>query len=174
MGRRLALCAAALLIAAPARARAAVSAQDIQLAARVLGFSAKPVTGRVRLGIIYDPASAASAAGEAALVALLGHGFAVGPVTLVPVPVPITAVTSATADVFFLTSGLGAAAARAGAAAAARKIMCITTDAAANAAGDCAVAVQAEPEVSITLNQKAAAASGVSFGTAFMLMITQI
>jgi hypothetical protein len=98
----------------------------------------------------------------------------VGAVTLVPVAVPIASVGSPNADVLFLTSGLGAAAAQVGTAAADRKIMCITTDAAANAAGDCAVAVQSDPAVKITVNKAAAAASNVSFGTAFMLMITEI
>jgi hypothetical protein len=166
--------AAAWLVLAPGAARAVVTLQDVQLAARVLGFSSIAVTGRVKLGVVYDPANAASAADEAALMAILGHGFSVGPVTLVPVPVPIATVSSASADVFFLTSGLAAAGASVGSAAAARKIMCITTDASATAAGDCAVAVQTDPEVSITLNQAAAAASGVSFGTAFMLMISRI
>jgi hypothetical protein len=169
-----ALVVSAWVLLAPAAAGAAVTATDIQVAARVLGFTTTPVTGTVKLGIVYDPANAASAADEAALLGILGSGLTVGAVTLVPVAVPIASVGSAAADVLFLTSGLGTGAAPAGAAAAAKKIICITTDAAANVAGDCAVAVQSDPAVKITVNKAAAAASGVSFGAAFMMMITEI
>ncbi len=174
MQRIFALVVSAWVLLAPAAAGAAVTATDIQVAARVLGFTATPITGTVKFGIVYDPANAASAADEAALISILGSGLTVGAVTLVPVPVPVGSVGSATADVLFLTGGLGAGAAPAGAAAAAKKIICITTDAAANAAGDCAVAVQSDPAVKITVNKAAAAASGVSFGAAFMMMITEI
>jgi len=171
---RVAALLAAALTLAPGMAAAAVTARDIQVAARVLGFADSPLTGTVRLGIVYDPANAGSAADETALAGILGSGLTVGAVTLVPVPVPIAKVGGAAADVLFLTSGLGAGAAPVAAAAAAKKIMCITTDAAANAAGSCAVAVQSDPSVKITVNKAAAAASSVSFGTAFMLMITEI
>lgn len=166
--------AAGFVLFAAGPARAAVTAKDIQVAARVLGFTTTPVTGTVKLGIVYDPGNAASAADETALAGILGSGLSVGAVTLVPVPVPIGSVASSSADVMFLTAGLGAGASAAGNAAAAKKIICITTDAAANAAGSCAVAVQSDPSVKITVNKAAAAASGVSFGTAFMLMITEI
>jgi hypothetical protein len=166
--------AAAGLLFTPGPAHAAVTAKDIQVAARVLGFTSTPVTGAVKVGIVYDPANVASAADAKTLLGIMGTGLTVGAVTLVPVAVPIASVGSPNADVLFLTSGLGAAAAQVGTAAADRKIMCITTDAAANAAGDCAVAVQSDPAVKITVNKAAAAASNVSFGTAFMLMITEI
>ncbi|MDE8346987.1 MAG: hypothetical protein POH28_12580, partial [Acidocella sp.] len=168
----------AILVAAfslaPLSAAAAVTATDMQIAARVLGFTTTPITGTVKLGIVYDPANATSAADETALVGILGSGLTVGAVTLVPVPVPIASLSSASADVLFLTSGLGTAAGPVGSAAAAKKILCMTTDTAANAAGDCAVAVQSDPSVKITVNKAAAAASGVSFATAFTMMITEI
>jgi hypothetical protein len=168
-----ALLCAAWLILAPGAAKAA-SATDLQIIARVLGFTTPPLTGTVKLGIVYDPGNAGSAADEQAVTGILGSGLTVGAITLVPVPVAVAHVGSAGANVLFLTSGLGAAAAPVAAAAAAKKIICVTTDAAANAAGDCAVAVQSLPAVKITVNKAAAAASGVSFGTAFMLMITEI
>jgi hypothetical protein len=163
---------AALSMAAPARA--AVTAEDVQVAGRVLAFTATPLSGNVRLGIVYDPGNAASAADERALLGILGSGMQVGAVNLVPVPIPLGKLANTPADVLFLTAGLGASAAAARTAADAQQIMCITTDLAATQAGTCAVAVQSEPKVSITVNKAAAAAANVSFGTAFMLMITQI
>jgi hypothetical protein len=165
---------AAIMLAPPPAARAAVTAEDIQVAARVLGFTTTPLTGTVKLGIVYNPANAASVADERALLGILGGGLTVGNVTLVPVLVPVARVDMANANVLFLTSGLGAGAAPVVAAAAAKKLMCITTDMAAVQAGTCAVAVQSDPAVQITVNKAAASASGVSFVTAFLLMITEI
>lgn len=162
------------LASVPQAGRAQVTAKDIQVAARVLNFTATPFTGTVKLGIVYDPSIAASAADEAALTGLLGSGLAVGSVTLVPVPVPIGKLASTPVDVLFLTSGLGAAASAVGAQAASAKTLCITTDQAATQAGNCAVSVASDPKVQITVNKAAAAASNVSFASAFLMMVTEI
>ncbi len=166
------LCAATMLT--PFAASAAVTAKDIQVAGRVLGFTATPLTGDVKLGIVYDPANAASTADEQALMGILGSGLTVGGVNLIGVPVTIANVATTPADVLFLTAGLGAAGAAAGTEAAAKKQICITTDLSATQAGNCAVSVASDPKVQITVNKAAASGSGVSFGAAFMLMITQI
>jgi hypothetical protein len=164
----------AFLTLAPLGAPAAVTAKDVQVAARVLGFTTTPFTGPVKFGIVYNPANPSSAADERALLGILGRGLTVGNVTLIPELVPIGQVRSRAVDVLFLTSGLTAQAEPVAAAAAAHKVMCITTDPAATAAGDCAVSVQSDPAVEITVNMAAAAASNLSFGTAFMLMVNQI
>lgn len=158
----------------PVTAKAAVTAKDIQVAARVLGFTTTPLTGNVKLGIVYDPANAGSAADEQALLGILGSGLAIGSVTLIPVPITIDKLGSTPADVLFLTAGLGAGAAKVGAQANSAKTLCITTDLAATQAGNCAVSVQTTPTVQITVNKAAAAASGISFASTFMLMITEI
>ena len=158
----------------PAAAQAQVTAKDMQVAGRVLGFTSSPPSGSVKLGIVYDPAVPASAADEQALVGILGSGLAVGSVTFMPVPITIDKLGSTPADIFFLTSGMGAEAAKVGAQAAANKVMCMTTDIAATQAGNCALSIQSDPKVLITVNKAAAAASGVSFASAFMLMITEI
>lgn len=158
----------------PLTAGAAVTAKDIQIAGNVVSFTSSPPSGNVKLGIVYDPANAASAADEQALVGILGSGLAVGGFTFVPVPIVIANVASTPADIFFLTAGLGAAAAQVGSAAASAKKLCITDDLSATQAGYCAVSVQSDPKVTITVNKAAAAASGISFASAFMLMVTQI
>jgi hypothetical protein len=158
----------------PAASHAAVTAKDIQVAGRVLGFITPPLSGNVKVGIVYDPANAGSAADEQALVGILGSGLAVGGVTLVPVPITIDKVASTPSDMIFLTAGLGAEGAKAGSQAAAEKIPCVTTDLAATQAGWCAVSIQSAPSVQITVNKATAATSGISFASAFMLMITEI
>jgi hypothetical protein len=158
----------------PVASHAQVTAKDIQVAARVLNFTATPFTGTVKLGIVYDPAVAASAADEQALTGLLGSGLTVGSINLVPVPVPIAKLASTPVDVLFLTSGLGTAGAAVATQAASAKTLCITTDLSATQAGNCAVSVQSDPKVQITVNKAAASASGVSFASAFLMMVTEI
>jgi hypothetical protein len=165
---------ACLLALLPLSAHCAVTIEDVQVAARVLAFTATPLSGTVKLGLVYDPGIAGSKDDEQALLRILGNGLTVGSVKLVPVLVPIERLSSAKVDVLFLTSGLGAGASQVAQAAAARKLMCITTDLAATQAGNCAVRVQSDPQVQITINMAEAAASGVSFGTAFMMMVNQI
>src|ERR1700757_723838 len=88
-------------IVIPGASQAQVTAKDVQVAARVLNFTTTPFTGTVKLGIVYDPAIAASAADEQTLAGILGSGLAVGGVTLVPVPVPIAKLASTPVDVLF-------------------------------------------------------------------------
>lgn len=158
----------------PAVSHAQVTAKDVQVAARVLTFTSTPFSGTVKLGIVYDASNAASNADEQALVGILGSGLSVGGVTLVPVPVPIAKLASTPADVLFLTSGLGAAASAVQAQAASGKTLCITTDMSATQAGYCAVSVQSDPKVQITVNKAAASATNVSFASAFLMMVTEI
>jgi hypothetical protein len=158
----------------PGLAQAQVTAKDVQVAARVLSFTSTPFSGTVKLGIVYDPAVAASNADEQALAGILGSGLNVGSITLVPVPVPVSKLAGAQVDALFLTSGLGAAAAAVQTQATSGKTLCVTTDQAATQAGYCAVSVQSDPKVQITVNKAAAAATGVSFASAFLMMVTEI
>ena len=162
------------LFAATAPAQAAVTLKDIQVAGRVIGFIDPAPSGTLKLGIVYDPSNAASTADEQALAKILGDGFTVSGLTLVPEPVPIANVSHTDVDMLFLTGGLGSPGAAAGKVASTRKILCVTTDLAATRAGICAVAVQSSPEVQIILNRAALSASGISFDSAFMLLVTEI
>jgi hypothetical protein len=168
------ICICTCALAVPPSAEAAVTTKDIQVAGRILGFTTTPLTGNVKMGIAYDPSNARSLADERALLGILGSGLQVGNVTLLPVPITISKITTTPADILFLTTGLGPEAAKVGAQAAAAKILCITTDLSATLAGHCAVSVQTAPSVEITINTATAAASGIDFESAFMLMITEI
>jgi hypothetical protein len=158
----------------PTSGHAAVTARDIQVAGRILALTADPPSGDVQMGIVYDPANPTSMQDERALMAILGNGLMVGDVNLVPVPITIAQIASYTTDIIFLTTGLGAYAFKAGNQANREKILCITPDLAATQAGFCAVSLQIDTKVHITINQAALAASNVSFSEAFMLMVNEI
>lgn len=162
------------LVGVSAPAHAAITAKDLQVAGRVIGFVNPTPSGTLKLGIVYDPANATSMADKQALMTILGNGLAVAGITLVPDPVSIAALSGTDANILFLTNGLGAEAADVGKIAAAKKLLCITTDLSDTQDGSCAVAVQSSPNVQITVNKATLAASGISFTSAFMLMVTEI
>jgi len=174
MRRVCAALAGAAVCALPLAGHAAVTAKDIQVAGRVLGFTANPPSGTLKFGIVYDPDIPGSARDEQDLLGILGTGLTIGNVTLVPVPIMISQIGTVPADLFFLTANMGADGAKVAAEATARKILCITTDLSETQAGNCALGVQTLPKVQITLNKAAAASSNVSFVSAFLLMITEI
>jgi hypothetical protein len=154
----------------PFAGNAAVTAKDMQVAARILSFSDNPPTGNIKLGIVYDPANAASAADEQTLVGILGSGLLVGNINLLAVPVSIGNIGSTPVDVLFLTAGLGAEGAKVRTQ---DKTLCMTTDLSATKAGYCAINIQTTPSVQITVNKAAASTAG-NFASAFLMMVTEI
>jgi hypothetical protein len=163
------LCAA--LFSLPAQA--GFGSKDAQVMARVLGFMDQPPPATVNLGVVYDPGNAASQKEAESLVAQLGGGFAAGKFTLVPKLVKIGDVGGASMNAFVLTSGVGGSAKLADATKS-KKIPCFTGDHEAVSSGNCLIGITTDPKVEILLNKGLAAASGITFGSAFRMMITEI
>jgi hypothetical protein len=169
---RIAACLACMLInALPAAAD--VSAGDMQVMARALGFMSHPPTGVVEVGIIYSPDVPQSSREARSAEELLG-GLSVGGVTLRPQLIPLTQVASAHVGLLFLTGGLGERAQPVAAASRNLRIPCITTDLAQVTRGVCAIGIRSQPRVEVLVNRAAAAAAGTSFSTVFSLMITEL
>ncbi len=159
------------LIATPIHAE--VTQMDLQIAARALSFMEKPLTGNVRLGVVYRPGDAQSIRRADAVAKLLGDGLTVGNVTFRPVTVNIDQAITAPVDAFFLPDGLGAGAAKISEATAKRKVPCITLDLPQVEAGYCVLGVKVDPKVQIYLNRAAAAQSDTRFASVFLMMITE-
>eukprot|EP01035_Chromulina_nebulosa_P014989 gene14989-19844_t len=96
---------ALILLAVPATAE--VTPAELQLAARALGFLERPLSGVVRLGIVFVPGDARSVQAADALQVLLGGGLKAGNLTFSPVLVRTDQVAGAAVDAFFLPDGLG-------------------------------------------------------------------
>jgi hypothetical protein len=155
-------------------AHADVSATDLQVAARALSFMEKPLTGAVRVGIVYAPASPRSSRQAEQLRAMIGGGLKAGSVQLSPVMVKADEAAIANVDLFFLTEYVGPQDAPLSAISAARQIPCVTTDIAQVQSGTCVMGVRSRPKVEILVNRAAAAASGMNFATVFRVMITEL
>lgn len=168
----LVLGACCLLLAQTARAD--VGLPELQIAARALSFMKPPLSGRVRVGIVYAPASPRSTREARQVRALLGRGLTVGGVTLEPVMVEVGDAAAANVDLFFSTESIGPKEKSLASISAARQIPCITTDMQQVQNGVCALGVQAAPRVRILVNRALAKRSGMTFATVFRVMITQI
>jgi len=172
MGRSKLVILAAAMLGAAMNAMAAVSESDLQIAARALSFMTNAPAGTVRVGIVFNPGNPQSAADATQLEQLMAGGLRVGNVTSQPTPVPIDQVGSAQVGLFFLTEGAGAPGQLAEVASA-KKVACITVDLAQVRGGACAIGIRSGPRVEILVNRAAAESSGVSFSTAFRMLITE-
>jgi hypothetical protein len=160
------------LAAAPALA--AVTENDVTIAARVLGFLDKPLSGAVRVGIVYAPDNPQSTGNAMTLRKIMESGLRVGGLSLTPVLVPIDDVGAAKVDLLFLAEGVGTRGSKAGDAARTRHIPCVTLDIDQARSGNCAIGVTSAPRVEILVNRAAAARTGVIFAGAFKMLITEI
>jgi hypothetical protein len=147
------------------------TSKDIQVAGRALSFLENGPTGHVVIGVVYDPAKAASVAQKDAVMAALGSGLDAGSLTLTGKPMEAGAISGGVAALY-LTSGVNFAAAAS--AAKAHKLITISADNACVSSGECVMGVSTTPKVEIKVNRAAAAAIGVSFKSAFRMMITEI
>jgi len=153
-----------------AGAAAADPAKNIQVAGRVLTFLDNGPTGRIVVGVVYDPANPGSVAEKNAIMAAIGGGYSAGGVTIVGKPMEVGAVGGA--GVLFVTRGVNYAAV--GSEARARRIITIGSDPACVRDGACVIGISTDPIVQIVVNHKAAAAVGASFRAAFRMMIQEI
>jgi len=162
----------AVLQALPAHAE--VVAGDLQIMGRALSFLEKPMSGEVRVGVVYSADNPQSAHDADDLQRLLGDGLRVGNVLLKPVMVSLGQLAQANVDVLFLTAGLGEQATPVGVASRTRRLPCITSDLSQVRTGRCAVGVSSEPTVQILVNRAAALANGTTFSTLFRMLINEI
>jgi len=170
---RLALAVPFVLAAVPCWAD--VSAKDVQVIGRALGFVENPPSGTAELGIVYSAASAASQKEADALKALLGDGVTAGKLLLKPKLIPVDQVGSASGvAALYVTSGLGADAAKAAEAGKRLHVPTLSTDIACAQSGNCVMGLKSEPSVEIVVNKAAAASSGIGFSAAFRMLIKEI
>lgn len=155
-------------------ARADVTPKDLQVMARALGFTEKPPTGEVTIGIVYAPGNPQSAKEAEDLQKLMGDGLKAGAMVLKPTLVKIDEVAGADVGAFLLTEGVGADAGKLAAATKAKQKPCITTDIPQVQSGACVMGIKSEPKVEIIVNKAAAADSGIGFAASFRMMITEL
>ena len=151
----------------------AVSLNDLQIAVRALGFTNNPPSGNLSVGIVYVDSIPNSVNEAHELQDILGDGLQVGNLYLKPVMVPINAVENANVGLFFMTEGMGSNGQGVLSASNQKQILCVTTDVTQVIRGLCALGVKSQPKIEILVNRSAAANSGITFSSAFSMMITE-
>jgi hypothetical protein len=162
----------ALVFVAPARAE--LTSTDVQIAARALSFVSNPLTGPVRVGIVYSAESPRSVREANSLQHMLSGGLKIGALQMSPVMVELKDVAGADVDLFFLTEFLEPDALPRPSPGGPTPRVCITTDIEQVRNGGCTIGVRSRPKVQVFVSRSAAAASNIQFSTVFRVMITEI
>jgi hypothetical protein len=160
---------AALLAATrPAGAAApSLSSQDLQVLGSALTFVIPRPAGT--LAVVYSATDDASQQDAAAIMTALGKGLPIGGAILTPRLVDAAALGST-------DFGLAIIAANANGEAVARSVdarhaLCVTADRPAVQRGLCTVAINSAGRVDIFLNNRVAQRAGITFATAFRMMV---
>lgn len=148
-------------------------AKDISIAGRALTFLENGPTGKVVMGIVFDPSKPASVAEKNAVMAAIGGGLNAGAVTITGKPVEAGDVGGVGGvGALYVTTGVNAG--PVGAAAKAKKIITIGSDVSCATSGACVMSVSGDPKVEIVVSRSAAAAVGAVFKAAFRMMIREV
>jgi hypothetical protein len=165
--------ACSLFLGLPARAD--VTKTDMQVAARALSFVSDPLSGTVRVGIVYAETSPRSVRQAQALRNMLAAGLRIGTVELRPVLIESASTANADVDLFFLTEYIPADETPVLLSDRVRRpTLCVTTDISQVRSGACIMGVRSQPKVEVFVNRAAASANDVTFSTVFRVMITEL
>lgn len=162
-----------LVLGSPARAD--VTTADVQVAARAISFVSNPLSGTVRVGIVYAAGNPKSVQQAQSLRGMLGNGLRVGRLELRPVLLKSTDIAGADVDLFFLTEFMTAnETPKLLGTSSAKPVLCVTNDIAQVRSGACVMGVRSRPKVEVFVNRASATASNTNFSTVFRVMITEL
>jgi hypothetical protein len=149
-------------------ASASLSARDVQIVAKILGFLDPPPAGGV-VAVIYAAHDAASKRDAEAIAGMFGGGLASGGGVLRARTVAAGALGDGGGYAAII---LAAGAEReGGAVAGVHGVLSITAADALVRSGRCVMAVHSQPRVDITISRMAARAAGVNFTAAFGMLV---
>ncbi len=160
------------LVALAPNAQAA-SQKDMQILGRALGFIENGPSGDVKVGIVTDSGNATSSAEADEIIGLIGGGMASGKIKLLGEKVSTSAASSGSYPVLYFTKGTEGSQGSIFNAVSSKGVITVSTHDDCLNSSNCVVVVKSEPKVDIKVSSAAASASGVSFGSAFRMMITE-
>jgi hypothetical protein len=159
-------------MAAPASRAASLPPSEIQILGKALAFLDPPLTGDLVVAIVYQDGNPDSHRDAEALAAEIGNSLRIGGAMLTPRVVASTALAGS--QFALVITALGAASAAVIDAARTQHALCVTADLAAVQAGTCTMAIQADRRVDIFVNREAANRAGLTFATAFRIMVHEL
>jgi len=151
---------------------ASLPPQELQILAKALQFLDPPLTGEAVVAIVYAAGDPDSRRDAEALAAEIGSSLRVGGATLTPMVVDLAALASTRFSLVIMATGADSA--MVSEAASAQHALCVTADLAAVRAGTCTMAIQSDRRVEIFINREAAIRAGLTFATAFRIMVHEL
>ena len=148
-----------------------LSAKDVQIVTKVLGFLDPPCLGGV-VAVVFAQGSAISEADAVRVAALFGTGPNAGSA----IRAEAVSASALQPDEHYVAVVLaaGLAAESVSSYLRANRVLCVTGDLAQVEAGLCVLSVRSDPRVEIVLNRALAASYGIGFATAFRMLIHEI
>jgi len=160
-----------LLALATLPAKAELTEKHVQVAMKSLKFAKPKIDSGSVVAFVYDEAQPGSKETAEKLVAFVSSGKAVKKVTLAPKAVPASDPDLGGARLVFVTDAAlpkidGILSASAG-----NSALTIASDTQCSADGMCSMTIETQPKVQIYLSATAAEKAGVSFSSAFMMLV---
>ena len=143
----------------------AITQKDVQTIAKAIGFIEGAPKGDIEVAVVVDGAAGKEAADQ--FITLGKEEKLTGKITS---PAELS---STSAKVVYIPSGISNFDAIFSAATA-KKLITISNSDACIKAKKCAVSVNTDPKVDITVSKSAASQTGVAFGSAFKMMIKEV
>jgi hypothetical protein len=151
---------------------ASLSGKDLKVLGSALAWTQPEPVGQLVIAIVYVANDEASRKDAEAIAALMGDGLHAGKAVFQPKLFDTGSLSNGGYGA--ILAAVNADGDRIIAASRAARVLCITADFAAVQAGRCVMAIRAEPRVQVLVNHAAAAATGVDFAPAFLMMIREI
>ena len=165
------LCALSLVLIAPEAQ--AISQKDMQILGRALGFIENGPIGDVKIGIVHDSENDISEGEAEEIISLIGNGFRSGKINLQAEKVPTAKASEVTYPVLFFTEGTESKHKSIFDSVNSKGTITVSTHDECLNTSNCVMVVSSAPKVDIKISTAAAGSSGVSFGSAFRMMITE-
>jgi hypothetical protein len=171
VGGLVAACGLIALLVRPGLA-ASLSPQDLQVLGSTLAFVQPQPSGEGVVAIAYAGRDSASYQDAAAIAAVIGKSLTSGGAVLTPRLVDVGELASTEFKFVIVAEGANSDAVMQ--AARAHHALCVTGDRSAVQAGFCTMAVHSTGRVEILLNHQLAQAAGITFATAFRMMVHEL
>ncbi len=165
------LCALSLAVLSPAAH--AASKKDLQILGRALGFIESGPIDNVKIGLVYTDNHPRSSREADLILAIIGNGIQSGKINLQAEKIHARDAANARNPVLFLTEGIEEHFSSIFSAVSARGIITVSTHDTCLNTNHCVMVIKSEPTVDIQLSAAGAAATSVSFSSAFRMMVTE-
>jgi hypothetical protein len=173
-GRRCGFALVSLLLGSVARpvCAASLTPQDLQILGSALAFVQPRPAGEGVVAIVYAANDKSSRQDAEAIRAAIGEGVTANGILLRPKLVDATDLSGVDFSLVIIAAGANSESVPP--ALRMHHALCVTADPEAVRQGLCTMAIHSSGKVEILLNYRAALASGIDFGTAFRMMVSEL